>query len=47
MKIVGEIDVDELPFHEFKEQSLDCKGIIRTAEFSSYANVRIVAGSAF
>jgi D-ribose pyranose/furanose isomerase RbsD len=23
------------------------KGIIRTAEFSSYANVRIVAGSAF
>jgi D-ribose pyranase len=47
LKIVGEIDIDEVPFHEFKEQSLDVKGIIRTAEFSSYANVRIVAGSAY
>ena len=47
VKILGDIDVDEVPFHEFKEQSLDVKGIIRTAEFSSYANVRIVAGSAF
>ena len=45
VKILGDIDVDEVPFHEFKEQSLDVKGIIRTAEFSSYANVRIVAGS--
>ena len=26
LKIVGDIDVDELPFHEFKEQSLDCQG---------------------
>ncbi len=47
IKILGDIDVDEVPFHEFKEQSLDVKGIIRTAEFSSFANVRIVAGSAF
>jgi D-ribose pyranase len=47
VKSLGDIDVDEVPFHEFKEQSLDVKGIIRTAEFSSYANVRIVAGSAF
>ena len=44
IKSLGDIDVDEVPFHEFKEQSLDVKGIIRTAEFSSYANVRIVAG---
>jgi D-ribose pyranase len=47
LKIVGEIDVDEVPFHEFKEQALDVKGIIRSAEFSPYASVRIVAGSAF
>jgi D-ribose pyranase len=47
MRILGDIDVDEVPFHEFKEQSLDVKGIIRTAEFSPYANVRILAGSAF
>lgn len=47
VKIVGDTDIDEVPFHEFKEQSLDVKGIIRTAEFSPYANVRISAGSAY
>ena len=48
LKIVGdETDVDEVPFHEFKEQALDVKGIIRSAEFSPYASVRLVAGSAF
>ena len=47
IKILGDIDVDEIPFIEFKEQSLDVKGIIRTAEFSPYANIRILAGSAF
>jgi D-ribose pyranase len=47
LRIVGDTDVDEVPFHEFKEQALDVKGIIRSAEFSPYASVRIVAGSAF
>jgi D-ribose pyranase len=47
-KIVGDtIEVDEIPFHEFKEQALDVKGIIRSAEFSPYSSIRIVAGSAF
>jgi len=31
VKIVGETDIDEVPFHEFKEQALDVKGIIRSA----------------
>ena len=47
LKMVGDTDVDEVPFHEFKEQALDVKGSIRSAEFSPYASVRIVAGSAF
>ena len=47
LKIVGDIDVDEVPHHEFKEQSMGVKGIIRTAEFTPYANVRILSGSAF
>ena len=47
LKMLGDTDVDEVPFHEFKEQVLDVKGIIRSAEFSAYASVRIVAGSAF
>jgi len=47
LDIVGEVDVDEVPHHEFKEQSLGVKGIIRTAEFTPYANVRLQSGSAF
>src|SRR5258708_974062 len=47
LRIVGDVEVDELPHHEFKEQSLGVKGIIRTAEFTPYSNVRILCGSAF
>ncbi len=47
LKIVGNIDVDEVPHHEFKEQSEGVKGIIRTAEFTPYANVRILCGCAY
>ncbi len=47
LRIVGDVEVDELPHHEFKEQSLGVKGIIRTAEFTPYANIRILCGSAF
>jgi D-ribose pyranase len=48
LKIVGaDVDVDQVPHHEFKEQSLGVKGIIRTAEFTPYANVRIMSGSAY
>ncbi len=47
LKIVGsDVDVDQVPHHEFKEQSLGVKGIIRTAEFTSYANVRIMCPEA-
>jgi D-ribose pyranase len=48
VKITGrEVDIDEVPHHEFKEQSEGVKGIIRTAEFTAYANVRILCGCAF
>ncbi len=47
LKIVGEVDVDEVPHHEFREQSDGVKGIIRSAEFTPYANVRILCGCAF
>jgi D-ribose pyranase len=47
LKIVGDVDVDEVPHHEFKEQSLGVKGIIRTAEFTPFANIRITSGSAY
>lgn len=41
------VDVDPIPHHELKEQAADAKGIIRTGEFTPYANVKIVCGSAF
>ncbi|MDE2508779.1 MAG: D-ribose pyranase [Planctomycetota bacterium] len=47
LRTVGDIDVDEVPLHEFKEQSLNVKGVIRSAEFTPYASVRILCGSAF
>lgn len=48
LKLLGDdVDVDEVPHHEFKEQSMSVKGVIRTAEFTPYANVRILSGSAF
>ncbi len=43
-RIVGDVDIDEVPHHEFKEQSLGVKGVIRTAEFTPYSNVRILCG---
>lgn len=43
-KIVGDVDIDEVPHHEFKEQSLGVKGIIRTAEFTPFSSVRILCG---
>jgi D-ribose pyranase len=47
VKIVGDVDIDEVPHHEFKEQSEMVKGVIRSAEFTPYANVRILCGCAF
>ncbi len=47
LKIVGDVDVDEVPQHEFREQSEAVKGIIRSAEFTPYANVRILCGCPF
>lgn len=47
LRIVGDVDVDHVPHHEFKEQSEGVKGIIRTAEFTPYANVRILCGCPF
>jgi D-ribose pyranase len=47
LRIVGDVDIDEVPHHEFREQSLGVKGIIRSAEFTPYANIRILCGCAY
>ena len=47
LRVVGDVDVDEIPHHELKEQSIGVKGIIRSAEFTPYANIRILCGCAY
>jgi D-ribose pyranase len=47
IKTVGNVEVEEVTHHEFREQAEGVKGIIRTAEFTPYANVRILCGSPF
>jgi D-ribose pyranase len=47
LKAVGNVEVEEVSHHEFREQAETVKGIIRTAEFTPYANVRILCGSPF
>ena len=47
LRLAGEADVDEIPHHEFREQAEGVKGVIRSAEFTPYANVRILCGCPF
>lgn len=48
LRLVGDnADVEEVTHHEFLEQAEGVKGIIRSAEFTSYANVRLLCGCPF
>ena len=47
VKLVGDVDIDEIPHLEFREQSEGVKGVIRSGEFTPYANIRIMSGSPF
>lgn len=46
-RLLDESSIDEISHHEFQEQAADAKGVIRTAEFSPYANIKLICGSAF
>lgn len=39
------IECEEVPHTTLKEKSKSCKGIIRTAEFTSFSNVILVSGT--
>ena len=47
VKLIGDVDIDEIPHLEFREQSEGVKGVIRSGEFTPYANIRIMSGSPF
>jgi len=44
-EILGKVPVELVPHAVFKEQTADSKAIIRTGEFTPYANVILVAGA--
>src|SRR6476646_2426496 len=45
--VLGAIPVKEVPHVEFKRMTQDARAVIRTGEFTYYANIIIVAGVAF
>lgn len=44
-KLLGEVQIETLPHLEFKKLAGSTKAIIRTAEFTPFANVILVAGA--
>jgi D-ribose pyranase len=44
---LGSIPIKEVPHTEFKQMTRDARAVIRTGEFTYYANIIIVAGVAF
>ena len=44
-KLLGEVQIETLPHLEFKKLTGSSKAIIRTAEFTPFANVILVAGA--
>jgi D-ribose pyranase len=44
-KLLCDVPIETLPHQEFKNLSGSTKAIIRTAEFTPYANVILVAGA--
>jgi D-ribose pyranase len=44
-EILGDVPVELVPHHLFKERSASSKAIIRTGEFTPYANVILIAGA--
>lgn len=46
-RMLGDLPLDYVPHTEMKEAMPRCKGIIRTGEFSPFANLRLVSGVVF
>lgn len=46
-KMLGDIPIEMVPHETFKEETSEAKAIVRTGEFSPYANVILLAGVVF
>jgi D-ribose pyranase len=47
LKLLGDREIEHIPYVGFKEKSKKAKAIIRSGEFISYPNVIIVCGCAY
>lgn len=45
VKVLGDVPVEAIPHVDFKRETAVTKAIIRTGEFTPYANVILVAGA--
>ncbi|MEW6401144.1 MAG: D-ribose pyranase [Chloroflexota bacterium] len=43
--LLGDVPVKSIPHHDFKAMTASAKAIVRTGEFTPYANVILVAGA--
>ena len=46
-EILGDISIEYIPHEDFKTETNTAKAIIRTGEFSPYANVILISGVVF
>lgn len=44
---LGDVPVQKVPHKQFKEQTVSARAVVRTGEFTPYANVILVAGVRF
>lgn len=44
-KMLGDVPIEKLPHVEFKKLTASTKAIVRTADFTPYSNVILVAGA--
>lgn len=46
-KAVGKVPINFFNHEQFKDQLYDCRAVIRTGEFTPYANIMLVSGVVF
>jgi D-ribose pyranase len=46
-KLLSEIPLDTIPHTEFKSQTSSARAVVRTGEFTPYANIILVSGVVF
>lgn len=46
-ELLSGVNIEIIPHETFKKRTVECKAVVRTGEFTPYANVILVAGVVF